>query len=124
MQELREIMQVLGTYSIDVGQKFAEMGRNPALLLSAEWRTEVALSMTVMVVAAGNITELEAPESLSELDEIAKTMAVQLQEGLRLYTAAVDETDPDKLEQGNELILQATPLVYEIDDIIIGLCGE
>ncbi len=80
--------------------------------------------MTVMVVAAGNITELEAPESLSELDEIAKTMAVQLQEGLRLYTAAVDETDPDKLEQGNELILQATPLVYEIDDIIIGLCGE
>ncbi len=121
---LAEFMDVIGTSSADAGERFTELGQNPALILTSEWRDGLALSMGIMLFAATSISELEAPESLDEVDEVAKRMASQLEDALYLSAAAIDDIDPDKLEQANQIFLELPKLTLEIGDITSRVCGQ
>ena len=120
---LADFMDVIGTSSVSLGERFTELGQNPALLFTSEWRDGVTLSMGIMLFAATSIIELEAPDSLDEIDKVAKRMARQIEDALGLYASAIDDIDPDKLEQANQIILQSTQLVFETGDIASRVCG-
>ena len=121
---LAEFMGVIGTSSANAGERFTELGQNPALILTSEWRDGLTLSMGIMLFAAVSISELQAPESLNEVDEVAKRMASQLEDALYLSAAAIDDIDPDKLEQANQIFLELPKLTLEIGDITSRVCGQ
>ena len=67
--------------------------------------------MGIMLYAATSISELEAPDSLDEVDKVAKRMASQLEDGLYLTADAIDDIDPDKLAQANQIFLGSSQLI-------------
>ena len=121
---LLEFMDVIGTSSTNAGERFLEMGQNPALLLNTEWREGLTLSMGLMLYAATSISELEAPNSLDEVDKVAKRMASQLEDALYLTAAAIDDIDPDKLAQANQIFLELPQLTLEIGDTTSRVCEQ
>ena len=124
MVELAEFLHLIGPSSLSAGQLFTEMGQNPALLFTSEWREGIALSMGIMLLAATSISELEAPDSLDEIDKVAKRMAHHLEEALLLSAEAIDDLDADKLEQANKIFLELPQLTNEITATSSRVCGE
>ena len=121
---LVEFMDVIGTSSTNAGERFVELGQNPALLLTSEWREGLTLSMSIMLYAATSISELEAPDSLDEVDKVAKRMASQLEDALYLTADAIDDIDPDKLAQANQIFLELSQLTLEIGDTTSRVCEQ
>ena len=121
---LVEFMDVIGTSSANAGERFTELGQNPALILTSEWRDGLALSMAIMLYTATSISELEAPDSLDEVDKVAKRMASQLEDALYLTADAIDDIDPDKLAQANQIFLELPQLIFEIGDTTSRVCEQ
>ena len=80
--------------------------------------------MEQVLHAALGIQELEAPDSLSEIDRLAQEMARALESGVRLQSRALSKEDGSKLEQANQQIGEAVSYAAELNDTIDRVCGE
>lgn len=106
-----------------LSELMAEMGRNPALVMDSKWLDDVGIAITFMNIAADEITGLQAPDSLNEIDREAKGLAREIRASMDLYVVGIDEIDGSKVQQGTARIYNAGDYMNDMYAAIDRLCG-
>ena len=123
LNSVTEQLAVLSASSISLGELFGEMGANPLLLFDDDWKLQTVVQLALLQASADGLLNLAAPPSLQSLDAIVKEAATLVESATWLHAQGLDNLDPDALDGANSMILEATPLIYDIPVETARLCG-
>lgn len=107
----------------DLSRLMDELARNPALVLHPDFVRDLKAGIALMRSGVDELIDLQAPDSLSEIDREAKNMARELHASLNLYSVAIDDIDGSKLNQGTERILNAADYMESMMETWARVCG-
>ena len=108
--------ETIESASVRLGDLFTQAGENPLLALTdEEWRIDMAFTLLTLDTSADAILGLNAPNSVSHIDDLAQQMALLIKSSVEAYTAGIDEVDPDKISEGNDYLVYATAALLQMN---------
>jgi hypothetical protein len=77
-------------------------------LFDDSWRLSVAVQLAIMQALSDDILALQAPSSLSSIDEFYKEIGRDVYQFTNLMAEGIDDLDADKINSANDLLQHAT----------------
>ena len=101
-----------------MGESFIEVGDNPLLMFTDDWKLDVALSMAALQISTAEIRGLDAPPTVKLIHADMLALADALDNSISLMTTGIDDLDVASMQAAvgemnrvNELIVSATARV-------------
>ncbi len=112
------IAPVLADAMNSMGESFIEVGDNPLLMFTDDWKLDVALSMAALQISTAEIRGLDAPPTVKLIHADMLALADALDNSISLMTTGIDDLDVASMQAAvgemnrvNELIVSATARV-------------
>ena len=120
---LSTIEHGVATAFADLGETFIAAGEQPLLIFDDDWRLDVAITLSTINLAAGQIRDLTPPPGLELLHALQLQIADQLEIVTSSSIQGIDDIDAALLDEATAAIARTNTLVERSAEIIEGLCS-
>ena len=117
--ELQSILSSAVTGSNDVGESFLEAVDDPLVILDQTWVLEVAAGLAMVRLSYDDVSDLSAPESLSDIHDAADAALSKLDDATRPIASGIDDRDADQMNEGAALFVSAAEDMRALPALIV-----
>ncbi len=120
--ELADILDAMGSASLELGPLFVQASDNPLLFFDDDWIAAIAIQLALLQIGSDTVVGLDAPDSVSSVHNIALLMAELVAIATDKYAEGIDNLDPDAILEANDYMNRATTHTANLGPAMEGFC--